>query len=451
MLQNPDVMYHAHPQTNLREHQDVGPISIARGDGVHVIDNQGARFLDAVSGLWCASLGYSEQRLAEAAYRQMQQLPFFHTFYRFANNPVTELSEALIAAAPRGLSKVLFQSSGSEANDTAIKLIWYFNNVCGNSRRKKIISHNGSYHGNTLASVSMSGRPIMHRHFDVLTDRFIHVGCPHFYRYAVPRETEEEFACRLVNELEQRILLEDPETIAAFIAEPVLGAGGAVPPPNGYFEKVQAVLKRYGILFVVDEVICGFGRTGAFWGSNTYNLSPDILTCAKALSGAYFPISACLISQEIYDALVDGSDEVGTFAHGYTYAGHPVGAAVALEALRIYQEGGLFRSIPLRAESFQSRLRMLKEHPLVGEVTGVGLLCGLEIVADKRTRANFPPEAGATTRIELAARRRGLIVRRAGERIALAPPLIIESDHIEFIAETLGAALDDAMEELKQQ
>ncbi len=333
-----DVAYVVHPQTNLVKHQSVGPRMITAGHGVFVEDEDGKTYLDAASGLWCSSLGFASERLARVAYEQMSRLGAYHTFRHNSNEPSVLLSEKLIEIAPVPMSKVLLQCSGSEANDTAIKLVWYYFAAQGRPEKCKIIGRERAYHGTTCASNSVSGKRDMHADFHLPLPMFRHTLFPHYYREHLEGETEEEFATRMADALEKLILEEGPDTVAAFFAEPVMGAGGAIVPPKTYFEKIQAVLAKYDVLFVVDEVICGFGRTGNMWGSQTYDLKPDILTCAKALSAGMIPISAVLISDRIYQAMLSQSEKLGNFAHGFTYSGHPVSAAVALETLRIYEE-----------------------------------------------------------------------------------------------------------------
>ena len=446
-----DIAYQVHPQTNLRLHQTEGPLVVERGDGAYVFDDSGKRYLEGMAGLWCASLGFSERRLAEVAYEQMKTLPYYHTFNGRSHPASIDLAEKLIEIAPVRMSKVLFQSSGSEANDTAIKLVWYYHNAIGKPKKKKIIGRTKGYHGTTAASVSLSGQALMHADFDLPLDRFRHTEQPHYYKLAEEGESEEAFASRMAERLESLILAEGPDTCAAFFAEPVQGAGGVIVPPPTYFEKVQAVLKKYDMLFVADEVICGFGRTGNRWGSETFGLEPDMLTCAKALSASYMPISALMISEAVFDAMVAESDKIGIFGHGYTYSGHPVTSAVALETLRIYEERDVLGHVRRVAPYFQSKIAALAEHPLVGDVSRVGLLAGLEIVRDKRTRESFDPAAKIGERIQGAALRRGLISRALGDRLALCPPLIIGEAHVDEIAGAVRSALDDVWAEARPE
>jgi 4-aminobutyrate--pyruvate transaminase len=440
-----DKAYYLHPYTNLKTHEDVGPLVIERGEGVHVFDDSGKAYIEGMAGLWCTSLGFGEERLVEAATRQLRKLPFYHAFTHKAHDPGIDLAEALIKIAPVPMSKVFFTNSGSEANDTVVKLVWYYNNALGRPHKKKIIARQKGYHGVTVASASLTGLPHLHRDFDLPIAGILHTDCPHFYRYGEEGETEEDFATRLADQLEQLILAEGPDTIAAFIAEPVMGAGGVIVPPATYFDKIQPVLKRYDILFIADEVICGFGRTGSMFGTQTYNLKPDIITVAKALSSAYLPIAAVMISEPIYQAMVRQSEKIGTFGHGYTYSGHPVSAAVALETLKIYEERDIVSHVRTVAPHLQDGLRRFRNHPLVGEVRGIGLIAGVEIVADKATKAPFDPKLGIGGHVARFAQEHGLIVRAMGDSIGFSPPLIITSAELDDLVAKFGKALDDTV------
>ncbi|HUA86884.1 MAG TPA: aspartate aminotransferase family protein [Bryobacteraceae bacterium] len=444
-----DIATSIHPYTNLKLHQSEGPLVITQGDGVYVIDEDGKRYLEGLAGLWCCSLGFSERRLAEAAYRQMLTLPYYHTFASKATDVGIALAEKLLSLAPRGLSKVFFANSGSEANDTVIKLVWYYNNALGRPRKKKIVSRMKGYHGVTVASASLTGLPNNHRDFDLPIPNILHVDCPHWYRFAQAGESEEAFATRLAESLEQRILAEGPETIAALIGEPVMGAGGVIFPPATYWEKIQRVLKKYDVLLIADEVICGFGRTANMWGSETYGLHPDILVCAKALTSGYMPLSAILLSEEIYGAMVRESEKIGVFAHGFTYSGHPVPSAVALETLKIYEETDILSHVRAIAPRMQERLRGLGGHPLVGEARGIGLIGAIELVADKETKAPFEAKAAVGAYVAKRAQAHGLIVRAMGDVIGICPPLIIKEEEIDLLFDRLGRALDETLDKVR--
>ena len=337
-----DVASLVHMQTNLRTHQQDGPLVIARGEGCLVFDDSGQEYIEAVAGLWCAALGFGSERLAKVAYKQMRKLGYYHLYRHRSTEPAIALAEELLKIAPVPMARVVFQCSGSEANDTAIKLAWYYWDAVGQPQRTKIISRRMAYHGNTCAAVSLSGKPDMHVGFGLPFSQFKHTEFPHYYRQHEPGESEVEFSTRMAEALEILIQTEGPQTIAAFFAEPVMGAGGAILPPQSYFQKIQAVLRKYDILLVADEVICGFARTGEMWGSQTYGIRPDMVTSAKALSAAMQPISAVFINDRIHEAMLAQSDKFGNFAHGFTYAGHPVAAAVALESAE-YLSGNGYR------------------------------------------------------------------------------------------------------------
>ena len=438
-----DIAYYLHPYTNLKVHEKEGPLVITEGKGIYVYDENGKAYIEGLAGLWCTALGFDEERLVEAAMAEMRKLPYYHSFSHMSHDVGIDLAEKLVQMAPVPMSKVFFTNSGSEANDTAVKLVWYYNNALDRPRKKKIISRIKAYHGVTVASASLTGLPNNHRDFDLPIANILHTDCPHHYRFAEPGESEEAFATRMAENLEKMILKEGPETVAAFIAEPVMGAGGVFVPPPTYFEKVQAVLKKHDVLFIVDEVICGFGRTGNLWGCETFNLEPDIMTMAKALTSAYLPLGAVLISEPIYQALVKESEKIGIFGHGYTYTGHPVCAAVALEALKIYQERDIVGHVRRVAPRLQDGLRRLADHPLVGEVRGIGLVAAVELVKDKATKESFDPAGAVGIYLSKQAQKHGLIVRALGDIIAFSPPLIMTGEEIDEMLARFGKALDD--------
>ena len=442
-----DVSHHLHPYTQLRQLEREGPLVIVRGDGVHVIDEHGNRYLEGMAGLWCASLGFSERRLADAAYRQMQELPYYHAFSGKVPGPVTDLVEALMRWAPVPMGRVLFANSGSESNDTAFKLVRYHWNARGRPAKKKIIARDRAYHGVTMAAASLSGIPAMHQHFDLPIEGVVRVSCPDVYRNAQPGETTAQFVDRLAEELEQTIAREGPETIGAFIAEPVQGAGGVVIPPPGYFERVQAILKRHEILFIADEVITGFGRLGERFGTQVFGLQPDFITVAKMLTSAYVPMSALYVSEPIYQTIADASAAVGTFGHGYTYSGHPLACAVALEALRIYESDDVVGHVRRVAPRLQAGLRRFDGHPIVGHVRGLGLIGAIELAADPARRQPFDPKRGVGAFFVRRAQAHGLIVRvLGGDVIAFSPPLVITEAEIDVLLERTARALDDTLQ-----
>ena len=414
---------------------------MSRGKGIFVYDDAGNEFLEAAAGLWCASLGFGVERLAKVAYDQMCKVGYYHIYRDSSNETAIELAAKLLQIAPVPMSKVFFQCSGSEANDTAVKIVWYYWHAMDKPEKRKIIGRKMAYHGSTCTSSSISGKPDMHQESGLPFEAFRHTEFPNYYRCQLDGESEQDFSTRMADALEKLILDEGPETVAAFWAEPVMGAGGAVLPPDGYFEKIQAVLKKYDVLFVADEVICGFGRTGNMWGSQTFDLQPDMISCAKGLSAGLQPISALLLNERIFQALMIESDKVGHLAHGYTYAGHPVTTAVALEVLKIYDEMDLVGHVKSVEPTFLSELKALESHPLIGHFSGVGLIGALEVVKDKATREMFPAEANVMAQIGANARKRGLILRLINNRIAFSPPQIISEVEIhEMVRRLKGRA-----------
>jgi len=448
-----DVANVLHPYTDLRSHLSAGPVVIGRGQGVRVWDENGREYFESVAGLWCASLGFSNERLVQAAAEQMRKLPFYHAFTAKSHLPMIDLAQMLIARAPVPMSKVFFANSGSEANDSAIKMVWYMNNALGRTEKKKIIGRIKGYHGITLASASLTGLPNNHRSFDLPLPGFIHTMTPHFYHGALPGETEDEFATRCADELEKLILAEGPETVAAFWAEPIMGAGGVILPPAGYFPKIQAVLQKYDVLMVADEVICGFWRTGHYWGSQVLDITPDILVCAKALSAAYMPISAVMVNERVFQALADESNKIGTFGHGFTYSGHPVAAAVAIETLKIYDEIDIGAHVGSVGPHMQKELRRrFADHPLVGEVRGMGLIAAIELVADKASHTNFDPALKVGPRFVKLVEANGVIGRGLpNDALAFSPPLIITTEEIDAILDRVATALDELHGQLRQE
>jgi 4-aminobutyrate--pyruvate transaminase len=445
-----DIAHHLHPYTQLRALERDGPLVIVRGDGVHVIDEHGKRYIEGMAGLWCASLGFSETRLADAAARQMRTLPYYHTFSGKVPGPVTELVEAMARWSPLPNTRVLFANSGSESNDTAFKLVRYYNNARGRPTKKKIIARVKGYHGVTAAAASLSGLPVMHQHFDLPLPGVLRVGCPNPYQYALPGESDAAFVERLARELEETITREGPDTIAAFIAEPVQGAGGVVIPPRGYFERVQAILRKHDILFIADEVVTGFGRLGQAFGTQVFDLKPDLVTVAKQLTAAYVPMSALYVSDAIYQVVADASAGVGSFGHGYTYSGHPLACAVALETLRIYENDDIIGHVQRVTPRLQQGLRRFVGHELVGDVRGMGLIGAIELAEDPKQRQPFDPKRGVGAYFLRRAQEHGLIIRvLAGDIITFSPPLIISEAEIDAMLDCVERALNDTVKWLR--
>jgi 4-aminobutyrate--pyruvate transaminase len=447
-----DVETLVHPYTNLASFRETGPLVIERARGVYVYDTEGKSYIEGMAGLWCTALGYGNEELVEVAAEQMRKLSFAHLFTGRSHDPAIELAEKLKEIAPVPISKVFFCNSGSEANDTQIKLVWYLNNALGRPQKKKIISRLKAYHGVTMAAASLTGLPANHRDFDLPLPGFLHAGCPHHYRFAQEGETEEAFATRLAAELDALILKEGPDTVAAFIAEPVMGAGGVIVPPPNYFEKVTAVCAKYDVFIVSDEVICGFGRLGTAFGCAKLNFVPHAISVAKALSSAYLPIAGVMIPEIMYQALLSESKKIGAFGHGFTYGGHPVSAAVALKAIEIYARDRIFEGAAARSPQFQARLAALNNHPLVGEARGLGLIGGVELVANKQTRQAFAASQGVGPRAVRFAEDEGLIVRAVmGDVLTLCPPLIITPAEIDDLFDRLGRALDKTLDWVRRE
>jgi len=441
-----DAVSVLHPYTNGLANEAEGSLIMTRGEGVYVFDDAGNRYLEGMSGLWCASLGFGQERLAQAAADQIRRLPFYHGFNQKGHDIQIELAERLLALAPVVMSKVFFANSGSEANDTAIKLIWYRSNALGKPVKKKIIGRVRGYHGVTIAAASVTGTPLNHQAFDLPISGFLHTDCPHYWRFGEDGESEEAYATRCADNLDALIEAEGPETIAAFFAEPVMGAGGVLIPPATYFEKIQAVLKKHDVLLVADEVICGFGRTGNMWGSQSFGIEPDILTCAKALTSGYIPISAVMVNERTFRPIAEQSADIGALGHGFTYSGHPVAAAVAVETLKVYEEMDLLARVRETEPVLQDGIRHFADHPLVGEATGIGMLAVAELIEDRATKKAFDPARKIGPYLVERAKEHGLIVRAMGDRIAFSPPLIIEPDQIRDMFAMFSKALDETTE-----
>ena len=446
LLRERDIASLLHPFTNAVAHAQSGPDLILRGEGCRVFDHAGNAYIDGMSGMWSVGLGYSEERLVEAAVRQMRALPFFHLFAGKSHPAAIALADKLLGMLPVPMSKAFFVNSGSEAVDCAIKLAWYYWAEREEPARRKVIARQRAYHGASIGSASATGLPFMHGGFGGPADGFLHVSCPHHWRLAQPGEDEPAFSARLAAELEATILREGAGTIAAFIAEPVMGAGGVIVPPEGYFSAIQEVLERHDILLIADEVICGFGRTGRMFGSETVGMRPDIMTFAKQLSSSYMPIGAVALSEAVYEPVKAASGKRGALGLGFTNSGHPVAAAVALEALRIYEERDVVGHVARTGPRFLERLRALAAHPLVGEVRGVGLIAAVELVADKETRRLFDPVGKVAAHVMRHAWENGLILRALPQSDALSfcPPLFCTEAELDEIVDKFALALAGA-------
>ena len=441
-----DLAHLLHPATNLADLHRRGPMVHARAKGAYVWDNRGKQYLEGMAGLWCTALGYGEEELVRAAAEQMRRLSFSQIFAARTHEPAVLLAEKLKAMMPFDAGRVFFTLGGSDANDTQVKLMRYYHNVIGKPEKKKVIARRAAYHGTTVAAGSLTGLAPFHAHFDLPIAGVLHTEPPYYYREAREGETEQQYSTRLANQLDDLIVSEGAETVAAFIAEPVPAVGGVLVPPAGYYEKVQAVLGRHRVFLIDDEVICGFGRTGNPFGAETFNMAPTTMTVAKALSSAYLPIGAVVIPEFMYEPFIEASGAIGTFGHGFTYSGHPACAAVALRTLEIYEERAIFAHAARVSAPFLARLKALAAHPLVGDARGVGLMGAVELVADKRTKAPFPSELGAAAHCVQCALAHGLITRNLGDSVALCPPLIVSDAQVDELFTKLEKALDDTLE-----
>lgn len=445
-----------HPLTSIADHLKKGPVIFSNARGVRISDQKGRDIIDCGAGLWCVNIGYGRQDMAEAAKGAIENLAYHHIFGGASNEPIIRLAERILqlfhekADAPQ-MSKVFFGNGGSDANDTNFKLVRYYNNLRGKPEKKKFISRIGAYHGLTYAAASLTGIPAYHKAFDLPLPGVLHTACAHHYRFADPGESEEAYTDRLIAELEALIAREGAETIAAFIAEPIMGTGGVLIPPAAYFEKLQAVLQRNDILFIADEVITGFGRTGHWFATGGMKLKPDIVTLAKGVTSAYFPLSASVISEKIWEVLADASPEMGPLMHGFTYSGHPVGGALGLVNIGIIEREGLVQQSAEVGAYFLEALRQrVGDHPVVGHVRGVGQMIGVELVADKAARRFFNPKAAPHRVLSAKALERGLLCRALPfiEVTSFSPPLSMTKAEADEACDRFGQALDDVTDDL---
>jgi L-2,4-diaminobutyrate transaminase len=446
-----------HPFTQLKEYAagKIGdPTIVTGGKGIRIEDAKGHSYIDGFAGLYCVNIGYGRTEVAEAIARQAYKLAYYHTYAAHTTDELAILSDRLVRMAPGKPSKVFYGLSGSDANETQAKLVWYYNNLRGQQKKKKIISRERGYHGCSVVSGSMTGMSFYHDHMDLPFPGILHTGAPHHYWGAELGETEEAFSRRRAAELEEMIVREGPETIGAFIAEPVLGTGGITPPPDGYWREIQAVLRRYDVLLIADEVICGFGRTGAEFGCTLYGMEPDLVTVAKGLTSGYMPLSAAIVGERVYAVMEEAADRVGAFSHGYTYSGHPIAAAAANAVLDIVEREQLSERARTVGAHFLKRLKeRFAQLEIVGEVRGVGLLGAVEFVADRHTKRRFAPELKVGARISKAARDRGLIARAMphGDILGFAPPLVVSEHEVDEIVELAYRATKQVMDELTKE
>jgi L-2,4-diaminobutyrate transaminase len=450
-LEELDKRYFFHPATSISDHLTNGPRIMERGSGVRVTDSKGKSYIDGAAGLWCVNIGYGRTEVAEAIAEQAKKLAFFHAFTSMSNEPAIRLAEKVVTLAPKGMSRVFFGNSGSDANDTNIKLVWYYNNQRGLKNKKKIISRKRAYHGITLGGGSCTGLPINHEKFDLPLDRFRHTESVDQYREKPAGMTEEQFATHLAQQLENMILTEGPETVAAFIAEPLMGTGGVLPPPKGYFAKVQEVLDRYDVLMIADEVICGFGRLGSMFGSDHYGIRPDFMTLAKGLSSGYQPISGSIVSERVWKVLEDTAPSMPGFGHGFTYSAHPICAAAALANLEIVTSENLAENAATVGAHLKSRLtELLIDHSMIGDIRGEGLMMGIELVADKDTKRPLDPSLKAAGRVMKQGYEEGIICRALPHRdvIAMSPPLVLTKSEADEYAAGLAKSIRTVADQL---
>lgn len=438
-----------HPFTSITDLITHGPRVMVEATGMRVRDNQGHEYLDAMAGLWCVNVGYGREEIIDAMTRQAHRLSFFHAFNSMSMDVSAWCAERLLQLAPDNMSKVFFGCSGSDANETQIKLIWLYNNLRGRPEKKKLIARSSAYHGSAVATASLTGIASMHELYDLPIARFLHVSRPLYYRDALPGQSERAFADALAAELDQLIETEGPDTVAAFFAEPVMGAGGLIPPPEGYFEAIQPVLQKHDVLLVADEVVTGFGRLGTYWGSTRVGMQPDLMTLAKGLTSGYFPMSACLLSEPIWEVFRNAPPEQTYLGHGFTYSAHPVGAAVAMANLDLIESDGLVANADRQGSYLQAQLReRLGDHPLVGDVRGLGMLAGIELMEDKAEKRPFPAHSAVGKQLYRILLDQGLIARALGDVVVMSPALIAQRadideiiDHLERGLATLTASL----------
>lgn len=453
-LEELDKRFFLHPATSIAEHRATGPRIITSAEGVHVTDRSGHRMIDGASGLWCVNVGYGRTEIADAIAAQAHDLAFFHTFNGTSHEPVIRLAEKVVSLMPSHMSKAFFGLSGSDANDTNVKLVWYVNNLLGRTAKKKIIARDRGYHGVGLGSGSLTGLPIYREYFDLPLPGFLHTRSVDQYREMPEGMTGQEYSAFLARELEEMILREGPDTVGAFIAEPVMGTGGVLVPPEDYFPAIQAVLDRHDVFLIADEVICGFGRVGRWSGSERFGMRPDIMTLGKGISSGYQPLSASVISERIWNVLEENAAKVPSFGHGYTYSAHPIGAAAALASIAIIEREDLCGQAERVGNYLKAALvERFRDHPLVGDIRGVGMMLAIELVADRATKTPLDPALGAARRVMTRGFEEGIMVRALPHRdvVAMSPPLCFTEDNVDELVDGLERALAFATGELHCQ
>ena len=447
-----------HSSTHLRDfaHGDAPGRVITGGKGIHIRDKDGREFIDAFAGLYCVNIGYGRTEVAEAIYQQALELSYYHTYVGHSNEPQIALSEKILGLAGPGMSKVYYGLGGSDANETQLKIVRYYNNVLGRPQKKKVISRMRGYHGSGLATGSLTGLKAFHDQFDLPLAGILHTEAPYYYHRAAEPEgmSEREFSAHCAGKLEEMILAEGPETVAAFIGEPVLGTGGIVPPPEGYWEAIQAVLARYDVLLIADEVVCGFGRIGSDFGSHFYGIKPDLITVAKGLTSAYQPLSGVIVGDRVWAVLEQGTAQYGPIGHGWTYSGHALGCAAALANLAIIEREGLTANAAETGGYLQQAMATaFGDHPIVGNVRGVGMLAALEFSANPEKREHFDPALKIGPRIAAAALEENLIARAMpqGDILGFAPPLVTTRAEVDEIVARARRAVDGVTDALVRE
>ena len=437
-LRQLDQAHHLHPFTDLQDYSEHGGRIMSRAEHIYIYDSDGHRMLDGMSGLWCCNLGYSQKGIIEAIYSQLQELPYYNNFFQCSNQPAVELARALVEVTPAHFNHVFFTNSGSEANDTNLRLAHRYYQLQGKPEKKLIISRKNAYHGSTIAAASLGGMGPMHKQTNGL-DYVHHINQPHWFEEGAD-ESPEEFGLRVARELEAKIEELGEENVAAFIAEPVQGAGGVIVPPDSYWPEIRRICDERDILLIMDEVICGFGRTGNWFGCETYGLEPDLLTFAKAVTNGYMPLGGVMVSDRISDVLLSGD---GEFAHGLTYSGHPVACAAGLATIQALRDSNVIQTSGTEvAPHFQARLRELEDHRIVGQVRGRGMFAAVELVRDKGSRERLAPESEGAVFCRNTANAGGLMVRQTGDAMIMAPPLVCNTQEIDSLVDMLGEALD---------
>jgi putrescine aminotransferase len=449
-LQAIDAAHHLHPFTDHRELRDAGTRMIVRADGAYIYDSEGNRILDGMAGLWCVAVGYGRKELAEVAYDQMLELPYYNSFFKCSTPAPVLLAQKLAEIAPKSINQVFFGSSGSESNDTALRLVRHYWTLEGRPEKNIVISRIDAYHGSTVAGVSLGGMKHMHGQLGGAVPNIVHVMPPYAFELAEPGETDVAFGLRAAKAVEDAILDAGPDNVAAFIGEPIMGAGGVKIPPGNYWSEVERICRKYDVLLMLDEVITGYGRTGNWFAAQTYGIEPDMITTAKALTSGYLPLSALLVGDRVASTLVDKG---GEFFHGYTYSGHPVACAVGLRNIEIIEREGLVERVredtgPYFGEALRKRI---SGHPLVGETRALGLMGAVEIVRDKATRERFLPAGSAAVVVRDHAIANGLMLRATGDTMILSPPLIWTRDTIDIACEKILKALDLALADLREK